>query len=258
MYLLNFFSIYFCQDSVSSLSLLRSCNTVKYQGEMLPTLSVVLCLNATDGNQSLLEHMEVPKGNRIVRSGEQELAQVAGSPQRNQDQELHKDLPQEVNHHHLEKLHQEPSLAPPESIEESADREVDLVLCPTAADETPANQSLVDNSAERLTHGRLTPDSSGVTVGLSSQLEEVLDQPSTFSNDLLVHKSEEDVQHKSSKMDMESLYPQYEPNSSLTPTKVELKCEYSDAVSSRAAVAATHQTKGNLEDLTLLATKCKV
>lgn len=218
-------------------------------------------MNVTDGNQSLLEHIEMPKGNRKVRSGEQELDQVSEGPHRNQDQEVHKDLPQDVNHHHLEKLHQEPSLAPPESIEESADREVDLVLCPTVADETPANQSLVENSTESLTHGRLTPDNSGVSVGLSSQLEEVLDQPSTFSNDLLVHKSEEDVkllQHKSIKMEMDSLYPQYEPNSSLTSMKVELKCEYSDTVSSQAAAAATDQIKGNLEDLTLFATKCKI
>lgn len=210
-------------------------------------------MNVTDGNQSLLEHIEVPKGNGKVRSGQQELVQVSEGPQRNQDQELHKDLPPEINHHHLEKVHQEPSLAPPESIEESADREVDLVLCATAADQTPV---------ERLTHARLTPDNSGVSVGLSSPLEEVLhvDHPS-FSNDLLVqpcvHKTEEDVkplQHKSSKVEVESLDPQYGPNSpsatSLTPTRAELKSEYSDTASSRGA--GSDQTQG--KDLTLLAT----
>lgn len=210
-------------------------------------------MNVTDGDQSLLEHIESPNRDRKVSSGEQELVQVSEVPQRNQDKDMQKDLPQEFNHHHLEKLHQEPSLAPLESIEEPADREVDLVLSQTAADETPANQSVVENSAERLTHGRLTPDSSGDPVGLSSQLEEVLhmDHPS-FSNDLLVqpcgHETEEDVKplrHKSSKMEMESLYPQYGPNSpsatSLTPTK--LKSEYSDSVSSCAA--GTDQTKGN-------------
>lgn len=212
-------------------------------------------MNVTDGNQSLLEHIESPKRNRKVSSGEQELVQVSEVPQRNRDKDMHKDLPQEFNHHHLEKLHQEPSLAPPESIEEPADREVDLVLSQTATDETPANQSVAENSAERLTHARLAPDSSGVPVGLSSQLEEVLhvDHPS-FSNDLLVqpcgHKTEEDVKplrYKSSKMEMESLYPQYGPNSPsatpLTPTKVELKSEYSDSVSSCGAGA--DQTNGN-------------
>lgn len=187
-----------------------------------------------------------------MRSGEQELVQLSEVAERNRDQEVHKHLPGEVNHHH-----QESSLAPPESIEESADREAELALCQTAADGTPASQSLVENSAERLSHGRLTPDSSSVSVGLSSQLEEVLhvDHPS-FSNDLLVqpclHKTEEDVKalrHKSSKMEMEmeSLYPQYGPNSppatSLTPTKVELKSEYGDAVSS--CEAGTDHTKGN-------------
>lgn len=220
-------------------------------------LSVVSCLNATDGNQNLLEHVEVSKGNKKHKSGEQELVHVSESPQRNQDQEVHKDLPEDVNHHHLERLQQESGLAPPESIEESADREVDLVLCQTVADETPANESLVENTVGHLTHTRLSPDdaASGISVGLSSQLEEVLhvDHPS-FSNDLLVQpcvdKTEEDVkQHKSSKMEMESLYPQYGPHSppdaSPTSTKVELKSEYSDIVSSSGAGA-----KGNLEDLT--------
>lgn len=215
-------------------------------------LSVVSCLNVTDENQSLLEHVEVPEGSRKVRSGEQELVQVS---------EGHKDLPQHVDHHHLEtQLHQEPSLAPPQSIEEPADcREVDLVLSPAVADE-----SLVEKSAEHLTHARLTPDGSGVSVGLTSQFEEVLhaDHPS-FSDDLLVqacvHKTEEDVkalQHKSSKMEMESLYPEYgrrspsatPPHATLTPTKAPVKCEYGDTGSSRGA--ESDQAKGNLEVLT--------
>lgn len=217
---------------------------------MLPSIvSCVICLNVTDGNQSLLDHIEVPKGKKKKKKGEQKLVQVSVGLQRNQSQEEHKDLPQDVNHHHLERLQQESGLAPRDSIEESADREADLVLCRTVADETPTNESLVENTAEHFTHGRLTPDNptSGASVDLSSQLEEVLqvDNPS-FSNDLLVqpcvHSSQEDVkplQHKSSKMEMESLYPQYGPHSPSdtfpTSIKVELKSEYSDTVSSSGA-----------------------
>lgn len=199
------------------------------------------------------------KGNKKEKSSGQEFVQESEGPQRNQDQKVHKDLHEEVNHHHLERLQQESGLAPLESMEESAEREVDLALCQTVADETPTNQSLVENTAELLTHARLTPDNptSGVSVGLSSQLEEVLhvDHPS-FSHDLLAHpcvqKTEVDVkplQHKSSKMEMESLYPQYGPHSpcdtSLASAKVELKTEYSDTVSSSGAGA-----KGNLGGLT--------
>lgn len=224
--------------------MLCSCNKCCQAPSVLP------CLNVTDGNQSLHEDLGVATGSRRLRSGEQELFQssLAEGLQRNHQQALHKD----VNHHHLEELRQEPDLAGPEAPEEPEDRVVDLVLCQTVADETPANQP----AAEHLTHGRFIPDSpaTGVSVALSGHIEELLHvDHASFTNDLLVRpgviKAEEDekpLDSRSSKMEMESDDPQGAQHSlpASSCIKVAFKSEDSDAVSGGGTRA--HQTEGTL------------
>lgn len=226
-------------NSLSSCSLLCSCSC--------QAPSVLPCLNVTDGNQSLHEDLDVATGSRRLRSGEQELLQssLAEGLQRSHQQALHKD----VNHHDLEELQQEPDLAGPEATEEPEDRVVDLVLCQTVADETPANQPV----AEHLTHGRFIPDNPA-TVALSGHIEELLQvDHASFTNDLLVRpgviKAEEDekpLDSRSSKMEMESDDPQGALHSlpASSRTKVAFKSEDSDAVTSGGTRA--HQTEGTL------------
>lgn len=196
------------------------------------------------------EDLDVATGSRRLRSGEQELLQssLAEGLQRSHQQALHKD----VNHHHLEELQQEPDLAGPEATEEPEDRVVDLVLCQTVADETPASQPV----AEHLTHGRFIPDNpaTGVSVALSGHIEELLQvDHASFTNDLLVRpgvnkaeEGEKPLDSRSSKMEMESDDPQGTQHSlpASSRTKVAFKSEESDAVT-RGGTRA-YQTEGTL------------
>lgn len=189
--------------------------------------------------------MDVPKGNRQLRGGEQELLQVSEGLQRSHQQAVL----QGVDQRRLEELQQVPNLAGPEA---AAGGAPDLVSCQTAADDTPASESV----AEHLTHGRFTPDSpaSGGAVGLSGHMEELLHvDHASFTNELLVqacgNEAEEDVKpldSGSSQVEVQSVYPlgAQRPLPASSSTAVAFKSEESHAA---AGSGTTTQTRGTLK-----------